>query len=250
MKDKIKVLEEKYFVWDDPVPFKGLDIFPVSIRNYEEFRVCSLALDIDKDSIPDVNIISMNYLDFLGYLYGNNDLFYVQLLIRCIELCFHVELSKGEIDLIHMGDTEYELEIKGVRIDAREFDEIRKIILYQNFIHYDDTYIDPELKEDMQEFDRIKNKDFDMPSLEDQVICLMASGHDIETLKKLTIRKFNKLLSKVDEKLSFQINKTGELAGAKFKDDIQHWIYPKKKDKYGSKVVDFDSFKNKIEGAH
>ena len=56
---------EKEFTNDEPVNFKGLMIYPVKMRDYFKYNICSQVLDIDKNSIPDEKVISMSYLDFL-----------------------------------------------------------------------------------------------------------------------------------------------------------------------------------------
>ena len=58
-------IKELYF--DEPIPYKELLIYPVTMKDYLEFHLAVSCLLIDKNSIPDVNIISMSYLRFLYY---------------------------------------------------------------------------------------------------------------------------------------------------------------------------------------
>ena len=55
----------KWISFDLPVPYKGLEIYPVKMFDWHEFLVCSSMLVIDKNNIPDVNIIQMSYFEFL-----------------------------------------------------------------------------------------------------------------------------------------------------------------------------------------
>ena len=61
----IEHIKELYF--DEPIPYKELLIYPVTMKDYLEFHLAVSCLLIDKNSIPDVNIISMSYLRFLYY---------------------------------------------------------------------------------------------------------------------------------------------------------------------------------------
>ena len=50
--------------------------------------------------------------------------------------------------------------------------KILKIFCYQNMPDYDDEYIDPELKADLEEAARLRNPNNVQPSLEKQECCL------------------------------------------------------------------------------
>lgn len=94
-----------------------------------------------------------------------------------------------------------------------------------------------------------------MCSLEEQMICvLISTSLTMEDIYKLTIRKFEKILQRVDAKLHYQIYLSASMSGmVKFKDDnaIQHWMNDlTKEDKYSDVKVDMDEMRNKIEGAN
>lgn len=243
-------IKQRYFTWDEPVPLKELLIYPVKMEDYISFISSCDVLAIAKDEIPNAKIISMNYLDFIGYLLENGDLLTIQKLVKCLELCLHVSFNKGDIDIKQNDSGNYVLEIKGVLYDWRDFDDLRKIVMYQNDPNYDDTYIDPELKAELDEYNRLVNKDIEFPSLEKQIVCLMACGHDINILKNMTLRKFRLLLNTTNSKIEYQIMRQAELGGmVTFKEEISHWIFSKKKDRFDS-IIDLDSFMNKINSAN
>ena len=50
------------------------------------------------------------------------------------------------------------------KINQKEFDDIKRIILYQNFPGYDDEYIDPNFKKNMDEKDQLRNKGLISPN--------------------------------------------------------------------------------------
>ena len=66
----IEYLTRAFFYFDEPVDYKldgttSIKINPVSVRNSEIFLSSINILQIDKNSLPDVKIIQMSYLQFL-----------------------------------------------------------------------------------------------------------------------------------------------------------------------------------------
>ena len=53
--------------YDEPITYKELKIYPVLMKDYIEFHSLVSCLLIDKNSRPDIKIISMTYLRFLYY---------------------------------------------------------------------------------------------------------------------------------------------------------------------------------------
>ena len=85
------------------------------------------------------------------------------------------------------------------------------------------------------------------------MICVLISTPlKLEDIYGLTIRKFDKILKRVDAKLHYQIYLSASLSGmVTFKDDnsIQHWMNDlTKSDKYADVKVDMDDMRNKIDG--
>ncbi len=65
-KDLVELLknyEYSYFREDTPIPFCGLLIYPVSVRNYEEMASCCSCLTLNKNEDP--KGIAMTHLDYL-----------------------------------------------------------------------------------------------------------------------------------------------------------------------------------------
>ena len=94
-----------------------------------------------------------------------------------------------------------------------------------------------------------------MCSLEEQMICVLISTPlKLEDIYKLTIRKFEKILQRVDAKLHYQIYLNASMSGmVKFKDEsvIQHWMNDlTKDDRYSDVKVDMDAMRNKIESVN
>lgn len=92
--DLLKNYEITYFREDKPIPFCGLSIYPISVRNYEEFASCCSCLTLDKNE--DVKGIAMSHLDYLLKKMNNSEdnkeaKIWSYKLQRLFELIFHIE---------------------------------------------------------------------------------------------------------------------------------------------------------------
>ena len=237
-----------------------LYIYPARVKDYIKFYTYVESITIDKNKIPDPKIISMGYLDFIFYLIENdtNGLYYLTMLCGLLNLCCGIELENIRYDKSNDNKINLILEIKkddgnytNIVLNKKDFDYIKKIILHQNMPDYDDEYIDPKLEKALKEAEEFKNKHKKkIGSLEDQIICvLISTSLDEERIKNLTIRKFVKILQRVDFKLHYEIYKTASMSGfVTFKEDIDHWMSDLSIDKFANKTVDFNQLKNKIQG--
>jgi len=261
---------ENQLTWDEPIPYisnqeintQPLLIYPISMYNYVEFFMAINCLLIKKNQIPDIKIISMSYLDFLLYLIESNPegQIYGSMLAKILELS--LKANPNEINVVkdENGFIKLNIKIKTVinnedvinifTINAGDFDVIKDIICYQNVPYFDDSYIDPELEKALKETEEFKNKNAKKRgSLEDQIVCVtISSFYKIDEIKNLTIRKFAKILERVDYKLHYQIYKSASMSGmGEFKGDIDHWMSDLTPDKYGN-VVEFDKLQEKLIG--
>lgn len=50
--EEVEYLRDKYFTYDEPVPFCGLYLYPVSVRNYNEFMTSNTCLLLNKNDDP------------------------------------------------------------------------------------------------------------------------------------------------------------------------------------------------------
>ena len=109
------------------------------------------------------------------------------------------------------------LNIDGVEINKNDYDLLRNIILYYNIPDYDDEYIDPELKKELEEVARLKNPNAVQPSLEKQMSCIISAtgSYTYESLQNITIRKLVLLLRTIDARLHYFAYRQGELSGRK-----------------------------------
>lgn len=247
---------EKYNItkcttYDLPVEYKELKIYPVKMIDYLDFHLFASCLLLDKNSVPDIEVISMTYLD---YLYSLKDAPYLFFFDRLLKLVLDIpeEEQDSYISYFQKGKKSI-FSINGVEYDSNDFEEIRNIICEQNCIEKIDETIQKELREEMrsaQEY-RMKQNGNKMCSLEEQMVCvLISSSLKLHDIYELTIRKFSKILQRIDNKLHYQIYLSASMSGMveiKDKSALKHWMSDfNKKDKFEDVKVSKEEIENKI----
>jgi hypothetical protein len=253
---------EEYFTYDEPIPLNGLFLYPVKMRNYIDFHKNIGCLLINKNRIPDPNIISMSYLDFILAMsvQNNNFLFMFENLIY---LCFRLDRDHYFIDYGYDQKNKAFFEIKKYKKNSKNEDDwkilntwhfsykdfklIRELICFQNSIEMPDEKIDPKLEKALLEAQEYLNKQrnhLKIISLED----VMINAHlDFEKIYQLSIRKFIKILSRYDKELHYKIYMQASMSGfVEFKKPITHYMYDSNEDKYAALVTPYDEFKDKV----
>ena len=246
----IELLKLAYFALDEPVPYKlktGQEILikPIMVKDSMLFMASVDVLKIDKNSLGSVEAIQASYLKFLQkMIFPSNDIM-VQKFLNILDLC--LELKGIYLCNDEMERTFIQTE-SGIVISAKEFDDIAKIILYQNLPDYDDKYINPDIKKSMQEVDRLKNKDYESPDFERQMgIIESHTGILKEELLKKTWRSFQILFREVCGEIEFYTTRPAAIAiGAG--DKVDHYIFKKRKDKFDGYFVDMDKFSHEVTG--
>ena len=246
----IELLKLAYFALDEPVPYKlktGQEILikPIMVKDSMLFMASVDVLKIDKNSLGSVEAIQASYLKFLQkMIFPSNDIM-VQKFLNILDLC--LELKGIYLCNDEMERTFIQTE-SGIVISAKEFDDITKIILYQNLPDYDDKYINPDIKKSMQEVDRLKNKDYESPDFERQMgIIESHTGILKEQLLKKTWRSFQILFREVCGEIEFYTTRPAAIAvGAG--DKVDHYIFKKRKDKFDGYFVDMNKFSHEVTG--
>ena len=131
----IDVLTKAFFYVDEPVPYKLTDkdilyIYPVSVKDSEVFSSSCDILQIDKNSLASVEIIQMSYLDFLlkVLIPSDESKIWLDKLFNVMRLCLRWDNwtlnvdNNQKINLVN--------EDNGFKIKAKQFDDIKRIILY------------------------------------------------------------------------------------------------------------------------
>ena len=172
--DNVEAFIEKYVAFDIPVKYLDLKIYPIKTKNYYDFVENYNILKIEKNKIPDIKIIQMSYLEYLfNLICVNEDLRNNFLMV--LKLSFNIifsensmigyndpitneEFEKGQIvqlldrdsDIVRFYINGYDVEfiidnkkfylvLLGNKISSQQFDDIIRIIFYQNNYNYDDT---------------------------------------------------------------------------------------------------------------
>lgn len=237
--DSMKTL---YFPFDLPVPYffeenKFIEIFPISMKDSLMFLSCKEILTIDKNSSTDVEIIQMPYLDYIVKILFKEDELNSYRLRFLLENCLHIKLPQFGFN--EKGHAFLYDEERDLIITHKQFDDIKKIILYQNIIDYDDTYINPELKESIEESKKLKSSNIEVPNIERKMAIITAHcGISKQEQMEMTYRTHEMLFNEVSEEVDFYTTRNAVLITGSSK-DFDHWIYKKKKkwlDGYTSSV--------------
>ena len=277
--DNIKEHVDKYVTLQKPVPLYNLQVKPILVRDFFQFNNAKDVLDIEKNKIPDINIIQMTYLRFLLTIMIEQDGFKEDFLtILALSLGVKYDATKrnpsfepNEILTQQIRKDESEVWVNGwdvrfrvsddkvilclyddedlVEIDDAQFDDLRKVILLQNIYKYDDTEMSDDFRRVVEEYYRLKNKDIVLPSLEDRLMAVcVSSAYKLEELYTMPLRLFDALLEYSIDKLEYQVNKLivnlaqGKVEGL----HLSHWVYKTKKDKYSEIFTDAQDLVKKV----
>lgn len=251
----IQYVLSHYTTFDEPIPYKEFLIYPVMVRDFNEFSYAYDVLDINKNDSGDIDIIQMSYLDFLvtmsfTEIQANGNSIVADKLSKILELTLKVTEEQIKI---YQNETsgKWHLIINDKDVSSKDFDEIRRIILYQNLVGYDenDKYVDPSLRKAYDAYMQMQQDGNSEPSLEKQIASIQShTGMLKKDLIEMTFRSFKILLNSCISEVDYMILKTAESGGmVKFKKPIDHWVYEKKnKDKYAQAFVSLDGYENKM----
>lgn len=246
----IDLYKKAYFYFDKPVEYQLKDntilyIYPINVQDSEIFLSSMSVISIDKNASDSVDIIQMPYLEFV-YKVLFQDEMNVSRFVNILKYCLHMNkpmIGYDEKNKPYLDDSEL-----GVKIGYKDFENIRRIILYQNIIRYDDEYINPEIKKMMAEVDAVRNAGIDSPSIERKMAIITAHcGISKQEQMAMTYRSHCLLFEEVYGEVEFTTTRPIMLYAGKG-NEIDHWIYKKKKDKYDGYVTDADKYSQSMGG--
>lgn len=241
----IEYYKHKYFIFDKPCIYKKnnkeFTLYPVSLEDSEDFLKASQIISIDKNSLSSVEIIQMTYLKFIcSVLFRNKN--NINDFVTILRLSLHMYNPKIGID----ANNKYVVfdEDADINIAEREFEDIRRLILYQNIVSFDDSYIDPDLKKAIDETNKLRNKDIDFPDIE-RKMAIITSHCGISKLdqQKMTYRAHTMLWNEVCSDIDFSTTRAVALFSG---EKTEHWIYKKKKDKMDDYIISGEKFADKL----
>lgn len=245
----VRFLTDTYFTFDKDVPYdlkcgKTIQIKPIKVIDSLLFFNSVGVISQDKNSIPDPKIIQMSYLDFIINILLQVDANNGNRLAVILKYCLGINVPKFGLDekgKHFLVDTDVE-----IKITPKEFEDIRRIILYQNIYGFDDEYINPELKQAMMETDALRHRGIDMPDLERKIAIITAHcGISKQEQINMTLRSHNALFSEVCGEVEFETTRAIALFAGKGK-EMEHWIYKKKKNKLDGYITSVGEYQKMI----
>lgn len=242
-----EVALQNSFIFDEPFDYKGLKIYPVTLKELFIFNSVVDCLLVDKNSIPDPKIISMTYLDYI-MSQSNDDNRYIEKVLILLYVC-----TKNDTEKIKIFETagKHTIIINDILLSSDDFENIKRIICEQNLVDVPDYSIQKEIRDRIEEGKRIRRKmgGSKMASFEDQIISLsIATGLPLKDIYGMTYRKFSKSLSRTDLFIHYQIYLQSSMSGlVQYKDTsfIKHWLNEINEDK-NQDLMDMDAVKNKM----
>ena len=244
----LDLYRKAYFYFDLPVEYiikdKSLFIYPITVKDSEIFLSSASVLSIDKNASDSVEIIQMSYLAFIYNILFQDEI-NISKFANILKYCLHVEKPYMGFD----DNSRPYLKINDdISIGAKDFDNIRRIIMYQNLVHYDDEYVNPEIKKMMDEVDAVKNAGIEPPSIERRMAIITAHcGISKQEQMNMTYRSHSLLFEEVYGEVEFETTRPILLYAGKG-NEIDHWIYKKKKGKYDGYMTDADSYAQSMGG--
>lgn len=298
---QIALLEQQYFCYDKPVPFKGKYIYPVLVKDYYKFHSCISIFMLKKnEDIKGIPLSNLGYA-ILKMKDEKEGALYTSQMIGILELIFHVKngvycenedcLENGEHKIYTYDEIweeasklstkedqiEYVMDsrkcpkcgkimkevisikdekgneslcVKDLEISRADYDFLFQTVLYQNIPTWEDPeFVDPELKKELEERQRLLNEDVEPPTLEKQKCVIVARGchYTYEQLDEITIRRLSQFIANIDRMLHYQMYKSSELSGfVTYKSEIEHYLYGHKKKSITDDVFSLDDLTDKL----
>lgn len=231
------------------IPYKLQDgnvitIRPIKVKDWAVFDASTSILQLDKNSINDIEVISMSYLKFLiekvirpEEAYDESDRISSSYLYNVMSLStgygaftYGYESNKPYLLVCDEDDTIL------YKISQKDFDDISSLILNYNYVEYDDRYVDPDVKELMQEYYKAKYNNSTSPSLEKRKAYVVSkTGYRWDEINEMSYREFSLIYSALVEAEEYMARKIVQ-ASQKYdvKEDVVNPLYEKKKDPYSA----------------
>lgn len=230
-----------------------IDISHILVKDWNVLENCLELLKLYKNESEDPNVIGMTYLEYIRFLEINDktnqisNMFNV-LLANCIPIINGKfgGWDKHKNKLVYVITDENNNSL--FYITSKDFEDIKQIILNQNFYNYDDTYLSPIIREAIIKQRKVESKGLTLPTLEKQKIYVMGkTGMSKNAIDNMTYRDFSQIYKmKVDEDIYFAKNIIKSGYHCTIDEYISHPLYQKEKGILDEILIDANSFKNKI----
>jgi len=227
-----------------PVNYKGLDIYPVRMKDSLKFEKYITCLLLDKNQSRDINIIKMSNLRFIMFLFhcdNKNYGFLIEYFEKLIDLFFKEKVIFKE----KKGSLYFS--IKDIELHENELDKIKEIIFNQNLLKLPEKIEDSELEKSLREakeFMAARNKS---ATLEERIISYhISTGINYNNISELTIYQFNKGIERLNLLKDFEVYTYPALKGGQG-EKIKHWLsHIPEKGLYDDVCMSVDELKNNL----
>ncbi len=257
---RIDVYRDRYFIYDEPVPYTlnndgqktEIKIYPVRMNEWVDFIMCCDILNIDKNSIANPQIISMSYLKFLFNIqfkfdrsvegtdatYGDlQRAKFQKVMVMCLkEYYVDVREDNTERSFVVIGAKNEENDkdmILKAKITNNEFLEIVDIIFSQNFVNYSNEKLDPTVQKIYDDYIKMQTSGQNEPTLEQKINFIIThSPIKPDEIKDMTYRRFMGVYQCALEESLYFSNRMAEVS---YKYDVKKYrdfYLFEKKDKY------------------
>ena len=99
----------------------------------------------------------------------------------------HYRLNGWDFELTLCHPRGAKITLQGVDFTTREFDDFRRIILYQNLYDYDETPMSDDFRKVIEQYYAIKNRGIHKPDLEDKAVAIITLNR--AAARQLTARR-------------------------------------------------------------
>ena len=271
--ENVKEYVEQFVTFGNPVEYKGLKIKPILAKDALRFLDAVSVLQIEKNKIPSVEIIQMSYLEFMiNFMVMYTEYFtdFAWILTTVLGIGFekdkviegfsdneilieetpnkevHYRLNGWDFKLTLCHPRGAKITLRGVDFTTREFDDFRRIILYQNLYDYDETPMSDDFRKVIEQYYAIKNRGIHKPDLEDKAVAIILNtAYTFDTLQEVPLRSFEKLFYDGVGKIDYMATKSLE-PHLKEGKSIDHWVYKPIREKYREVFSDANEFANKF----
>lgn len=259
----IEALKATDFINCNPVEYSLSDgnvisINPLTVEDYAIYESAVQLFTIIKDDIPQVEIIQMSYLEFLlkEVLAKNDNL--LSEFIKVCDKCFGYQYISSDVS--ETGKTRLLLCVKKNKskkvivdkiITSKDFDEIKKIVLFQNDANYSDRELSADVREVVEDYYKIKQQNVSTPSLERKIAYIIGkAGMSLQEIKSMYIRYFDLVYESLLDGDNFIADKIIQ-ASFKYevKDEIIHPQNRKPIDFVSAAFQDKEAFEQKVNSA-
>ena len=249
-----------YATFDLPVPYKNIKLYPVSVKDYFYFNLYAQCFSLDKNSIPDIKLISMTNLEYIYYLAEGKETnaTYLVYFDRILSLCIKDDDSFQDLNksIERYGYDEKRkpvFKIGEETYDSKDFEALKEIICEQNLFELPDENVSKEVRDSLEKAKEYKDKISGTKSgtLEDYIISISGiTGWSFDYIYNMPVRKFIKAIRRFDNLIHYKIYLSASMSGmVEFKDKsfIKHWLTNlDENQKYGDVSVDLDTVQDKI----